>query len=255
MLWLIAIMVATLLGISYLAKNQHHVAQQRHYLYAKHSSYITRMQNLIDQLPEQYVPKEIHLLLIEEIIAHLQQQWQLFPHNRALSKYIEVKVEQRNHIMKNHRSLNIEEMNADDLKKANRIRKRLHQLCQFTERAVNLKKITRPEGIQYVHTMKSLSTEVAVGFHKALAEKALQRHKMKMASYYYTRAITEYRKYNPHGRYDKSIEDLQGLLDNIRAKEKLEVNKEKKKISARDSTRLTIELNELGRRGFPRAAA
>ena len=141
MLWLIAAMFLLLLSISYLAKNQHKIGQQKQYLYARHSGYITRMQSLIDQLPEQYVPKEIHLLLLEEIIAHLQHQWQLFPHNKALPKYIQVKIEQREQALKAERSLSVEEFTSDDLKKANRLRRRLHQLCRFTERAVNLKKL------------------------------------------------------------------------------------------------------------------
>jgi len=254
MLWLIALMLFALSGISYLAKNQHKIARQKQYLYARHSSYITRMQSLIDQLPEQYVPKEIHLLLIEEIITHLQSQWQLFPHNKALPKYIKVKMEQREQVLKAGRALSVEEFNADDLKRANRIRRRLHQLCRFTERAVNLKKITRPEGIQYIHTMKSLSVEIAVAFHMALAEKALQRGKSKMAIYYYSRGVNEYAKYNPHGRYDGKIEGLQNTIEQLKSSERTNPDKEKKKISSRDSTRLTIEIDDLQRRGFSRAA-
>ncbi len=255
MLWLIAIMLVALFGISCLAKNQHKIARQKQYLYARHSSYLTRMQGLIDQLPEQYVPKEIHLLLIEEIIAHLQSQWQLFPHNKALPKYIKVKMEQREQVLKADRALTVGEFNADDLKRANRIRRRLHQLCRFTERAVNLKKITRPEGLQYIHAMKSLSVEVAVAFHFALAEKALQRGKSKMAIYYYSRAVSEYNKYNPHGRCDDKIEHLQSMVEQLKTNERANPDKEKKKISSKDSTRLTIQIDDMQRRGFSRAVS
>ena len=102
--------------------------------------------------------------------------------------------------------------------------------------------------------MKSLSIDVAVAFHRALAEKALQRGKTKMAIYYYSRAVNEYTRSNQHGRYDGKIEDLQNLVEQLKMKERTNSDKEKKKISSKDSTRLTIEIDNMQRRGFSRAA-
>ncbi len=252
MLWIIAAMLITLVCTFYLSANQNKIVKQKQSLYAKHSEFIQRMQGLIDQLPEQYIPKEIHLLLLEEIIEHLKSQIKLFPSNKLLVKQVNERLAQRQQVSKSERILSVGEIGANDLKKANRIRKRLHQLCGFTERAINLKKIVRHEGIQLIHTMRSLSTEIAVAFHLALAEKSLQREKNKMAVYYYSRALNEYTKYNPQGRYDALIEKFKGTIEELRMQERSSPDREKKKLSSKESTHLSIEIDNQRRPGLMR---
>jgi hypothetical protein len=181
----------------------------------RHSELVRRLQSLADNMPEYYLSKQVRQLILKEIISHLEAQAQIQPLNPNLKKHLQIRQEQLQKSSKQTEKPHIGS-GPKDIREANEIRRRIHHITKFIERAAVFKRIDRSEAAREIQMLGFLSMETAVEIHRKIAANSLKKKKIKAAIYYLSRALREYQRGNQSALYQNKIDALKTEIDNLR---------------------------------------
>lgn len=180
---------------------------------------ITKYQRFLDVFPQGVLPKEIQLLLIEEIMNHIKTIKKSNGNDARAPRLEEQAQQHHKDIMKLPNKPPVAPM-VKDLAAAKEVQmqfKNLFRLLSFIGKTRKQHRKTINNNIKTLHT---LFVETGVNVHRNIAEQAAQQSKGKLALHHLNQAIGEYARVDPKKYADK----IKALRQQIASMEKLYKN-------------------------------
>ena len=181
------VLLGSVLYVSYLFES---MKSRKAMLLAKAGDKVQKYQKFLDILPEGTLPKEVQMVLIEEIIHNLQQILKIDQDPKA-NRLLQSALEQQKIIAK-QKDKPPKVPKAKDMQAAKEIQlhfKNLFKLLKFigATRKHHTKVINKNLKI-----LQNLYVETGAKVHRDTAEAAIQQSKSKLALYHLNQAIAEY---------------------------------------------------------------
>lgn len=206
---------------------------------AHHKDYINRYQRLYDRIPDNYLSREIKLLMLGGLIDHLEQWINLDKDNDYANANLKKRLQQKQEAMESTAKPSI--TNTNDSDDAAEIRRRLMELHKFIVLAKKTKKIGKVVAQNELQLIKHLFVETGTNTFINLAKAAIDQQKDRLAIHYYGRALSEYQKSNTEGEFNKRMQELQTVIKKLQGRP----TTSKKKPAEKGGNELNQAMDEL----------
>ncbi len=207
--------IGGLIGLFYISHSIEKQRREKALMIANISDTAYRLQRLLDSVPAPYLSKDLQLLLLNQIKKRLERLMELSPNTEKFRKKRDAASEQ------------ISEVSASTIKQqppqlktpeeAAELRKRLQEMSKTIESFMQNKIIDATEARKHLTTLHNSFFEANLSYLSQSAEKAKTDGKLKLAILNYEKVIKEMQKRNQKGAFSPRIEQVEALINAIRA--------------------------------------
>lgn len=219
-------------GIFYISHLIETAKQRQALLLSKTADRVQKFQRFLDCFEDGVLPKEIKLVLIEEILYNLRNMKRLNREDSRTNRLVEQAEEQHRDIMKSP-DKPPNPPKVKDLAGAKEIQLQFKNLFRLLAYIGKTRKQHTKIINKNLKLLQSLFVETGVSVHRNIASSAAQQNKAKLALYHLNLAIGEYARVDSK-KFAGQIKELRMQIANIEKQSKSEKPKETPKKEAQE---------------------
>jgi len=203
---------AALVGVFYFSHAIEKQRRQKALLIANLNDYVFRIQRLLDEIHENYLPNELHLLLLNQLKKRVERLHKLASARDKYSKRLESVNSQINELQTRVKTPPPRLKTPEE---ANKLKLALQDLSKIIENLVRNSTIPPEEGNRHMQSVQFSYLEANIQYLMHTAQTAVQDDKPRLAVLNYEKALAEMAVVNTDGRYSESIAEVAELIQDL----------------------------------------
>lgn len=232
MVLVVIVGVIVLFSVFYINHNMERQRLKRAIKIAEVADRARRGQLLVDSVPSYAFPKELRMIVLNEVIRALREHEQLDADNKSISRRILVAQAQLEELQNTPA---VAQTKVKSKEEAKEVRDGLADLMQYVQTLHQRKIIDANATAIFSEQIRKTHIEMTVAFFAQLAQEALRQNKPRVAVHNYQRAAAELQKNNKNGGFNEQIAQLQHAIQELQAKEQGEEKPKPKTLPTADA--------------------
>ncbi|MDX1695631.1 MAG: hypothetical protein R3208_17835 [Ketobacteraceae bacterium] len=206
----VVIGIVLIMGLFYISHTIEKQRARRALMIGNLSERAMRLQRLIEVVPPAYLPRDLKLVMLNQIKTRYEKLVELAPSMPKFKKHLDTVLVQISDTQNS-----TEKPAAPRFKtpqEAAEIKSALQALSKTVEAFVQKGHIPPAKGQQHLNDIQRAFIEANVNYLIGQGDLARKEQKAKLAAHYYQKAVAELGKRNNDKRYSERIAQLKGLI-------------------------------------------
>ncbi|HET8705759.1 MAG TPA: hypothetical protein VFM46_05590 [Pseudomonadales bacterium] len=235
--------VIVLFSVFYINHNMERQRLKRAVKIAEVAERARRGQILVDSIPAFAFPRELRIIILNEIIRALREHEQLDGENKNIARRILVAQAQLEELQNTPTA----QGKIKNKEEAKEIRDHLGDLLQYMHGLQQRRLIDPGTAAVFAEQIRVTHVDMTVAFFCQLAQEALRQNKPRVAVHNYQRAVAELQKNNKNGGFKDQIANIQRAIQELQAKETAEDKPKAKTLPTADAKQHEHQESQLDR--------
>lgn len=202
--------IGLIMGLFYVSHSIEKQKAKRALLIANLSEKAHRLQMLIDKVPPAYLPKELKLVILNEIKNRYEKLVEAAPGNGKFKKQLDSATVQISDVQASNDKPPAPQFKTPQ--EANQIKASLQELSKAVEAFVKTGKIQAADGQTMLSKIQLSFVEANVNYLISQGEQAKREDKPKLALHHFQKALGELTKRNKGQKYSERIAQLNSAI-------------------------------------------